>query len=189
MLLASIGCADSTILAPEFPGHGLKLSTEASDTSQASLADFSYMCTGIVCEFFTVNIQSKSAKWDFGHDAFGETPDVHHTFPAAGKSYTVRLDLVDLFDRTHVVQRNVNILDLNAVAVRVRGVKGGSLTWAPAEGDLDIVRDGVIVKVLSAASNRGMWIDLTESRKQERLTWQVCDHGTRNCSNMATTGH
>ena len=182
-LLTATACTHSDIVAPEAP-QVPRLSTTA-----AAAADFLHDCTGIVCEFYSANVFSKFAHWDFGHDATGVSPHVHHTFPQAGRTYTVTFRAIDVDDRQHVVRRDVDILGLTTSRVRVRGKVATVLTWAPANGDVDIRRNGVTVTTLPAAANQGRWMDILDTHVlRGSIAYQVCTRGTGNCSDVQLSG-
>jgi len=179
-LATTSACVEPTGVAPETPPTPPRFALLGGP-------DFWTRCTGIVCELNSTNWDATSQRWDFGHNAFGYGPQVLHTFPESGRSYLVTYYATDYQGTTYSKEAPVHILDVSARGVRVRGNQVAEVTWAPVYGSMDVYRDGALVTQMAEGRNTGTWSDSLGKRgRNASHTYQVCEQGTRHCSNIAT---
>ena len=125
--------------------------------------------------------------WDFGDGNTSSAQNPVHAFSAAG-TYDVKLTVTDRGERSNEVMHSVTVSDV-AVELDVRrayrsrlGTLKVSLSWNSLGGDVNIYRDGVIIKTMS---DSGRFTDRMRNSTADSYMYKVCGAGDI-CSNEVT---
>ncbi len=73
---------------------------------------------------------------------------------------------------------------LSAAGRKLKGFQYVDLTWSGATSNVDVYRDGALVK--SNELNDGAYTDELNKKGSGSYTYRVCESGTSTCSNDAT---
>ncbi len=155
-------------------------------------ASFTHSCTDLECSFTDTSTDDGTITawdWDFGDGGTSDAQHPTHTYEAPG-TYAVSLTVTDdggLSDTTSVdvtVEATQGSISLSATPEKIRGERRVTLDWTGSGGDqIDIFRDGVL---LVTVADTGSYVDEIGKGGGETFTYQVCDAGTSNCSNVVS---
>lgn len=125
----------------------------APPTNAAPTASFTFLCTGLTCDFDGTGSADSdgtisSYAWDFGDSTSGSGVATSHTY-AAGSSYTVTLTVTDNAGAAGTSSQTVTVssppaggITLSATGYKVKGIQHADLTWSGATS-VDVIRNDV----------------------------------------------
>jgi PKD repeat protein len=162
-------------------------------TNNPPTAAFSVSCTDLTCAFTDTSTDSDGSvvawSWDFGDGNGSTAQNPSHTYAAAG-TFTVTLTATDDDDASDTANDSVTVSDppvtditLSVSGRKVRGVRYADLVWSGATStNVDVYRNGELV---FTTANDGAETD-NLGRNSGTFTYQLCEQGTTDCSNVAT---
>jgi subtilisin family serine protease len=182
--------SDAAVFAPAtVAGSGGSGSTNSPPT-----AAFTYVCSGLNCNFDGTGSSDtdgtiSSYAWDFGDGGSGSGARPSHGYEAAG-TYTVTLTVTDDDGAPDAEAKSVGVsagasFTLTATGYKVKGLQKADLQWPTDEtGNVVVHRNG---EAVATTSDDGSHTDPINNKGGGSYTYELCEvELPANCSNGAT---
>jgi PKD repeat protein len=162
-------------------------------TNNPPTASFTYNCTNLSCTFTDTSSDTDgtiaSRSWTFGDGGTSTSATPSHSY-ASASTYTVGLTVTDNGGAQDSTSQQVTVtsgggggFQLTASGTKVKGVQHGILSWSGNSGNVDVYRDGSVIKVNQGGSS---YDDNINKKGAGTYIYKVCNTGTTTCSNDAT---
>lgn len=183
--------SDTAVFAPALvAGSG-----GSGPTNSPPTAAFTYVCSGLTCDFDGTGSSDtdgtiSSYAWDFGDGGTSSGATASHSYAAEG-TYTVTLSVTDDDGAPDDEAKSVGVgggasFTLTTTGYKVKGLQKADLQWSGTDltGNVVVHRNGTpVVTTLDDGSHT----DHINNRGGGSYTYELCEEETpANCSNEAT---
>lgn len=177
------------------PGENDDDEEENPPANESPNAQFSYSCEELTCSFTdqsSDDLGIVSRSWAFGDGNTSSSQNPNHSFADNGQ-YTVTLTVTDTDGEADQTSQTVeveaaemedtSIVLSTSISRQTSRTTYISLNWSGANSRrVDVYRNGSRVKT---TGNDGNVSDRIRDNRGSELTYQICEAGTANCSNVS----